>query len=86
MKNHLTRTRALLIITISLIMILHACVIHAQDVALTKENIQTAMDEAYTKFKDVKEGKNADYIKELATVDPDIFGIAIVMTDGQVFT
>ena len=53
---------------------------------LTKEKIQAALDEAYTKFKDVKEGKNADYIKELANVDPKIFGIALVTTDGQVFT
>ena len=54
--------------------------------SLTKEKIQAAIDEAYTKFKDVKEGKNADYIKELATVDPKIFGIALITTDGQVFT
>ena len=33
-----------------------------------------------------KEGKNADYIKELANVDPNIFGIAMVMADGQVYT
>lgn len=53
---------------------------------LTKEKIQAALDEAFTKFKDVKEGKNADYIKELATVDPNIFGIALVTADGQIFT
>jgi glutaminase len=53
---------------------------------LTKENIQKALDEAYAKFKDLKEGKNADYIKELANVDPNIFGIALVTTDGQVYT
>jgi glutaminase len=55
-------------------------------VALTREKIQAALDEAYNKFKDVKEGKNADYIKELATVDSKIFGIALVTTDGQVYT
>jgi glutaminase len=54
--------------------------------ALTKEKIQAALDEAYNKFKDVKDGKNADYIKELANVDPNIFGIALVTADGQVFT
>ena len=54
--------------------------------SLTKEKIQSAIDEAYAKYKDVKEGKNADYIKELANVDPNIFGIALVTTDGQVFT
>jgi glutaminase len=53
---------------------------------LTKENIQKVLDEAYAKFKDTKEGKNADYIKELAKVDPNVFGIAIVTTDGQVYT
>lgn len=48
--------------------------------------IQKAMDEAYAKFKDIKEGKNADYIKELAKVDPNIYGIAIVTTDGKIYT
>src|SRR5689334_15853305 len=47
---------------------------------------QTAIDNAYAKLKDLKEGKNADYIKELANVDPNIYGIAIVTTDGQMFT
>ena len=42
--------------------------------------------EAYSKFKDVKEGANADYIKELAKVDPNIFGIALVTVDGQIYT
>ena len=53
---------------------------------LTKEKIQKALDDAYNKYKDLKEGKNADYIKELAKVDPNVFGIAIVTTDGQVYT
>ncbi len=57
-----------------------------QSNTLTKANIQAALDEAYNKFKDLKEGKNADYIKELANVDPNIFGIALVTTDGQVYT
>jgi glutaminase len=47
---------------------------------------QTAIDNAYKKYKDTKEGKNADYIKELATVDPNIYGISIVTVDGQSFT
>lgn len=47
---------------------------------------QVALDNAYTKFKDLKEGKNADYIKELANVDPNIYGIVLVTVDGQVFT
>lgn len=56
------------------------------DTSLTPAKIQKAIDEAYAKFKDLKEGKNADYIKELAKVDPNVYGIAIVMTDGTVYT
>src|SRR5690349_2509519 len=56
------------------------------DASLSAANIQKALDEAYEKFKDLKEGKNADYIKELARVDPNIYGIAIVTTDGTVYT
>src|SRR6187401_1438660 len=54
--------------------------------AQTKEQIEKALNDAFEKFKNLKEGKNADYIKELATVDPNIYGIAIVTTDGQVYT
>jgi glutaminase len=53
---------------------------------ITPAEINSALDEAYNKYVDVREGKNADYIKELANVDPKIFGIAVVTTDGQVFT
>lgn len=56
------------------------------DPELTPENIRKVLDDAYDKFKDVKEGKNADYIKELAKVDPNIYGIAIVTTDGEIYT
>jgi len=54
--------------------------------SLNKEKIDAVLKDAYNKFKDLKEGKNADYIKELANVDPNIFGIALVTTDGQVYT
>ena len=39
---------------------------------------QQAVDAAFGKFKDLKEGKNADYIPALAKVDPNLFGIALV--------
>ncbi|MBJ2123115.1 glutaminase A [Flavobacterium sp. IB48] len=53
---------------------------------LNKQNIQNTLNEAFNKFKDVKEGKNADYIKELANVDPNIFGIALVTAEGAIYT
>jgi glutaminase len=48
--------------------------------------IQPAIDAAYTKFRTLKEGKNADYIPALAKVDPNLFGIAVVTADGKVYT
>jgi glutaminase len=49
-------------------------------------DIQKAVDAAYAKYKDLKEGKNADYIPALAAVDPKLFGIAVVTPDGKVYT
>ena len=54
--------------------------------AQSPQNIQAALDAAYAKFKDVKDGKNADYIPALAKVDSKIFGIGLVTTDGKVYT
>jgi glutaminase len=48
-------------------------------------DIQKAVDAAYAKFKDLKEGKNADYIPALAKVDPKLYGIALVTVDGKAF-
>jgi glutaminase len=53
---------------------------------LSADAINTALDEAYDKYKDLQEGANADYIPALAKVDPNLFGIALVTTDGAVFT
>lgn len=54
--------------------------------AQTSQNIEAALQAAYAKYKDLKEGKNADYIPALAKVDPQLFGIALVTTDGRVYT
>ena len=56
--------------------------LHAQQ----PSNVQTAVNAAYTKYKTLQEGKNADYIPALAKVDPNIFGIALVTVDGKVYT
>jgi glutaminase len=55
-------------------------------VAPTKEEVQAVVNEAYEKFKSNTEGKNADYIPELAKVDPKLYGIAVVTADGQSVT
>jgi glutaminase len=55
-------------------------------VAPTREQVEAVVREAYNKFKTDTRGKNADYIPELAHVDSNLFGIAIVTTDNQVVT
>jgi glutaminase len=45
-----------------------------------------ALTAAYAKYKDLAEGKNADYIPALAKVPSNLFGIAVVTVDGQVYT
>lgn len=52
---------------------------------LTKENIEKAMSAAYVKYKGLREGANADYIPALAKVDSNLYGIALVTTDGQAY-
>jgi glutaminase len=52
----------------------------------TTDQVQTALNAAYAKYKDIKEGTNADYIPALARVDPKIYGVALVTTDGKVYT
>jgi glutaminase len=54
--------------------------------AQTPAEIQAALDAAYAKYKDLKEGKNADYIPALAKVDSNIYGIALVTADGKLYT
>jgi len=53
--------------------------------AQTPEEIQKAVSAAYEKYKDLKEGANADYIPALARVDPKLYGIALVTVDGKVY-
>jgi glutaminase len=52
--------------------------------APSSDAINQAMKTAYSKYKDLKDGKNADYIPALAKVPSDQFGIVLVTTDGQI--
>jgi glutaminase len=47
-------------------------------VAPLRELVKAVVKEAYEKFKTDDKGKNADYIPNLAQVDPKLCGIAIV--------
>ncbi|HMK38557.1 MAG TPA: glutaminase A [Bacteroidota bacterium] len=54
--------------------------------AQTPAEIESAVKAAYAKYKDLHEGKNADYIPALAKVDSNLFGIALVTAEGKVYT
>lgn len=53
---------------------------------LDGETLRGVLEDAYSRFKDVDEGKNADYIPILATVPPTLFGLAIMTRDGDLYT
>jgi len=60
---------------------------YARDTAvLNALQLQQVVDDAHAKFKDLKDGKNADYIPILATIPPELFGVAIALPDGTVYT
>jgi glutaminase len=52
----------------------------------SSSDLQSAVDEAYAKFKDDNSGKNADYIPYLASVPSNLFAVVIVTLDGRVFS
>ncbi|WP_194774392.1 glutaminase A [Pararhodonellum marinum] len=58
----------------------------AQRKSWTDDEYKKALKNAFVKFKDYKEGANANYIPELDKVDPELFGLAIVTVDGKIFT
>lgn len=61
------------------------CILLSQfSFALTPAEIKQGLNEAYSKFKNLKAGKNADYIPDLAKVNPGYFGIAIATPDGKI--
>jgi glutaminase len=51
----------------------------------TVKEFQRVVDTAYAKYKDLKEGKNADYIPILTETPSDLFGVVIVTRDGNVY-
>ncbi len=69
------------VLTVAILMAL-PCLVQAQAPA----DITKAVNDAYAKYKTLQEGKNADYIPALAKVDPNLFGIAVVTSDGKVYT
>ncbi|HEY9226848.1 MAG TPA: glutaminase A [Gemmatimonadaceae bacterium] len=53
--------------------------------AQTPDEYQRAVNAAYERYKNLNDGKNADFIPALAKVDPKTFGIALVTPNGKVY-
>jgi len=70
-------------ISLAAVVILAAVGVYALSAQNRAGNPQSAVNSAFEQFKGLKEGKNADYIPALAKVDPNLFGIALVTTDGK---
>ena len=77
-----SRIFALLVLGVALACM---CLTTAQARELSDADLRRVVDSAYSKYKNLKEGKNADYIPILATVPSDLFGVVIVTRDGKVF-
>ncbi len=52
----------------------------------TAKDFQRVVDTAHAKYKDLKDGKNADYIPILTETPSDLFGVVIVTRDGKVYS
>ena len=74
--------RSVALVAIMLAALTAAPQAHAQRAS---NDIQRALDAAYAKYKNLNEGKNADYIPALAKVDPNLYGLALVTPDGRVY-
>lgn len=49
------------------------------------KNIQDILNDTHNKYKNLKEGNNANYIPVLDEMDPELFGIVLVTTNGKVY-
>jgi len=84
MKLSPDRYRIATVLVFVLLVALPATV--AAQVIPSSQVLQRVVEEAHERFKDVKEGKNADYIPELTKVPSELFGVAIVTARGDVYT
>ena len=54
--------------------------------AVAARDYQAVVDQAYERYKDLKEGANANYIPILDTVPSDLFGVVIATRDGKIYS
>jgi glutaminase len=80
-------TRLHRVVTLIVLAVLVAAPLVASAQAIPSAQVLgRVVQEAYDKYKDVKDGANADYIPELAKIPSELFGVAIVTARGDVYT
>jgi len=47
--------------------------------------LQKVVNDAHSRYEDVKDGKNADYIPILTTIPSELFAVVIATRDGQIY-
>lgn len=52
---------------------------------VSASQVQTCLNDLYRQYLSLRNGKVADYIPELAKMNPDYFGICIATVDGQIY-
>ncbi|MBE9206707.1 glutaminase A [Nostoc sp. LEGE 06077] len=55
------------------------------DLEIVSSPLLSVLQDLHSKYKSLQEGAVANYIPELAKVNPDLFSICIVTVDGQVY-
>jgi glutaminase len=50
-----------------------------------RSSVEQALKKAWQSARNVKEGKNADYIPELSKVDSNLFGIVVMKVNGEMY-
>jgi len=68
-----------------LVVLFVASVLPVSSRADVQSPFQAAVESAYVEYRNLNEGKNADYIPALARVDSKLFGIALATVDGKIF-
>lgn len=78
------------ILSIALLLFFAFSIVHVdaqskKEIRKRDEAIQSAIDSAYVKYKDLQNGANANYIPALDEVPSELFGIVVVTPDGKIF-
>jgi glutaminase len=80
------RLRTPALVTGLFALVVSVLLLWAPATAQTPTEIDAAIKAAFTKYQNLQEGKNADYIPALAKVNPRLFGIALVTGDGKSYS